>query len=879
MVVSKHSAIETGSYPGCSQLVTIITIFLPVKNMNIYRDVEKILDETEYAVLHGWDSLPYSLRSDLDISVKPCHLGTLEESLSNYEGGRLVQMIQHEASCFFFILAVRNGKGIEFFQVDAATDYRRNGIIYFRADELNKERANWNGFRVASPETEFAYLLVKKTLKGHTPGHQQKRLMYLIDKIGEERSKRISSLLLGEENGPDVVSRISNNNWSAVEADASVLRRALIWEVLKRDPINPVRYWYDEVKRILIRWRYPTGMLVAVLGPDGAGKSTLVENIDREFSGAFRRTAKFHLRPGLIGRKTRGKPVTDPHGKPPRPFLTSVLKLGYYSADYIMGYLYKLYPKFVRSTLVLFDRYYDDLLVDPVRYRYGGPSWLARLIRTIIPAPNLILVLDAEEDVLLKRKEEVEREELHRQRRRYRDMALRLPNAYILDARGEPEKITGDAGEILMDYLHDRYLSRRDVWFDSGDMRKTLDWLTSVLSADREKARFALDGQVDGVGVLEWETYYKFRCLPVKGGRGYLLPEDRHAAVNGLDLYNAQSWKAKAVKAPLANAFISRISRFVLKSVNVIVSRDVQSDERGDILLFEHLKDVIQQKDLHFALSLGTPGACRKPVLQINSSEGAVLGYVKSGWNELTNSLVRNEADTIEKLSGLSIDSFRTPSILYTGWWHDRYVTIQSPPEGGVSPAPGILTSQYVEALSELAGLGKARIPLRESGYWRDLLKRVKGVKNGYYRTLLEEKGIPRIEEALSGAPLPLHMSHGDLAPWNAYACGGRLFLYDWEYSREDRPPGWDLFHFIFQTNSFLKKRNPAELTSGVLNDSYNNLSKPYWEKLGVDKDMLRALFLLYVLERLSFAASDGDAGFEELGRLSKIVILLSGGR
>jgi hypothetical protein len=206
-------------------------------------------------------------------------------------------------------------------------------------------------------------------------------------------------------------------------------------------------------------------------------------------------------------------------------------------------------------------------------------------------------------------------------------------------------------------------------------------------------------------------------------------------------------------------------------------------------------------------------------------------------------------------------------------------LTIQSPPGDGVSPAPKTLARQYVNVVSELAGMRGAHVQLRESDYWKDLLRSIAGIENGYYRTILEKNGVARVEKALGDSSLPFHISHGDVAPWNAYLSGQKLFLYDWEYSHEQRPPGWDLFHFNFQINSFLKKSKPVELTSRVLNDSYNSLTKTYWEKLGVVKDMLPDLFLLYVLERFSFAASEGNAGFEELGRLSKIVLILSGDR
>ncbi len=844
--------------------------------MNIYQDVERILSDTEYAVLHGWQSLPDHHDSDLDIVINPDHLNTLEESLVDFKAAKLVQLLQHESSCFYFILAHKNGNGMEFLQVDAATDYRRNGLTYFSAEELNRARQQWKGFWVASPETELAYLLVKKTLKGETPGHQKKRLKYLIDKIGEERSTVISTELFGKELGPRVISWISNNNWGAQESNLPGLKRALMLETVKKNPLNPLTYWFSEAKRIVRRWLHPTGLFIAVLGPDGVGKSTLIQSMEVQLSGAFRRTANFHLRPGVIGKNDQGNPVTDPHGKPPRSFFVSVLKIAYYFTDYALGYLLKLYPKIVRSTLVIFDRYYDDMLVDPARYRYGGPSWLVKFMRYFIPRPDLFLILDASEDELLKRKQEVGKDELIRQRKAYRDLAAGLPNAFILDSSQNPEKLAGDASEVVLDYLHGRYMKRRSMFFPNDDRKKTLSWLTSVLSADPDKSYFVMSGSEREDMMTGWGNYYEFNYLPLNNGRGYLLPlNSKSAAANGLSLYNAQSGTARVIKTLLKKPYIGGVGSVFMKSVNLMIKRDIDYVEKSEVLLFEYLKEALQEKKLDFAVSLGTPGPHRKPVIQLTNANDTVIGYAKVGWNGVTNSLVKNEADTINDLSQGSFHSFCKPSLLHAGWWHNRYLTIQSSPKGTLSPAPKTLTSHYLNMVEELADLNIKYMPIKESAFWSSLLDNLKNVKGGFYLGILKRKIIPKIDKSFGDTPLPFHMSHGDLAPWNAYIKDEKLYLYDWEYSRSDAPGGWDLLHFSTQTNILLKKRNSSELCKTIFNDAYNSLTKPYWDKLGISKDALNLLLVLYILERLSFAASEGAGNSHEISQFSKIINLL----
>ncbi|KKK82883.1 hypothetical protein LCGC14_2798930, partial [marine sediment metagenome] len=171
-------------------------------------------------------------------------------------------------------------------------------------------------------------------------------------------------------------------------------------------------------------------MMVVFLGTDGSGKSSVIHRLSRELSDEFQGSHYVHLRPGL-GRSTRneGQPVTDPHANTPRSYLGSVVKAFYLLFDYTVGYFIKIRP-LRRSSLVLFDRYYHDMLVDPRRYRYGGPSWLARWVGTVIPKPDIFILLDAPAEVLYARKKEVAFEEVVRQRDAYLNLVRSLSNGY-----------------------------------------------------------------------------------------------------------------------------------------------------------------------------------------------------------------------------------------------------------------------------------------------------------------------------------------------------------------------------------------------------------------------------------------------------------------
>jgi thymidylate kinase len=408
--------------------------------------------QVRYCVLHGWQELPERLPSDLDIVVAPKDFARLERTLLHADGARLVQVIRYEWSSYCFVLAVQEGGHVRFLPVDVATDYRWDGWIWFHAEELLDGRRPWNGFWVASPEVEFQYLLVKKILKGAFPEQSRERLRELAEGLGQKATS-IAARLLGRQWGAQVLTWIRSGQWKALEGNLRTLKRVLKGQRVRQDPLNPIRYWVPELRRIWQRWRYPTGLVVAVLGPDGSGKSALIERLEREMRGAFRRATALHLMPSLPRRKGSRGPVTDPHGKPPRGCVPSLMKLIYWWVAYWVGWFADVYPKKVRWTLVLFDRYYDDLLADPKRYRYGGPMWLARLVGRFIPKPDLFFFLDLPAEVAHARKPEVPLEEAKRLREHYLKLALSVPNVHVVDASRPLEEVVAEVEEIILRYL------------------------------------------------------------------------------------------------------------------------------------------------------------------------------------------------------------------------------------------------------------------------------------------------------------------------------------------------------------------------------------------------------------------------------------------
>ncbi len=193
----------------------------------------------------------------------------------------------------------------------------------------------------------------------------------------------------------------------------------------------------------------PPGRVVAVLGPDGAGKSTIIAGIRARLADTGVPCSYYHWTipwSARVGGEVAI--VTDPHGRPPKGLLASIAQLAWHLVKAWPAWLRHVRPAVRRGDWVLLDRTWADLACDPRRYRYGGPRWLLRPWLALLPRADSVLVLHAPADVILARKQEVERSELTRQLIAYRAVGLSSRGLLIDAAPPAPEVVACALGAL-----------------------------------------------------------------------------------------------------------------------------------------------------------------------------------------------------------------------------------------------------------------------------------------------------------------------------------------------------------------------------------------------------------------------------------------------
>ncbi len=419
-----------------------------------------------YCVLAGYDTLPDEPLSDIDFMVSIQDFKTLPgviAAIAKQSNLQFVQFLKHETSACFYVLARLEGSCVTLLQADSAADFRRHRRIWLRADDvLARRRKHSRGFWIPAPADAFIYYLVKRIDKQSLlPDHGD-----YLSRLYHEDPPGCDLLLArfwSRESALRLSEAASGCKWSEVINGTKQFAADLINHP---NVYKDAFYSLKELARWVSRVLHPTGLLVICLGPDGVGKSSVAAGLQSTLRQCFRRTHSFHLRPGLLRGAAAGREFTaQPQGKPARSYCGSIAKFLFLLSDYWLGYWICVRPLLVRSSLVVFDRYFDDLIADPRRFRVQSLTWLARFISRIIPTPDIVLVLDAPPETVHNRKQELTVPEISRQREAYLGIAQKPGRRFVrvIDGSQQLDCVIARSCAAVLEYMETRTARRLHI--------------------------------------------------------------------------------------------------------------------------------------------------------------------------------------------------------------------------------------------------------------------------------------------------------------------------------------------------------------------------------------------------------------------------------
>jgi thymidylate kinase len=383
------------------------------------------LKDTDYALLkfihNTIDALPET--SDIDLAIDRKDRKEILNIIR--KGANLARVHVHHKSFAMFVSLLF--KDETYLEIDLIHRFDRKGIIYLNADEvIDHAVTRKDGLKVAAETHNFEYVL----LYYHCNGSEvpQRYRQYFSTFSFEQRSA-IFTHITGRY-------KVNINTLDELYDLRTRFSKKIQLHVQQRPDnrqpsrfLHKVRYYLDVLRDAI----FHRGITVTFSGVDGAGKSTVLEEVKETLQYKYRqRTIVLRHRPTLLpilsslrygkeGAEQRAKESLPRQGRNNNIF-SSLIRFFYYYADYLLGQYYIFFRYTLRGYTVLYDRYYFDFIIDPRRSNIELPTWFTRWFYMFIFKPEVNVFLFASPEIIKQRKQELSHEDIHHLTSGYRKL-------------------------------------------------------------------------------------------------------------------------------------------------------------------------------------------------------------------------------------------------------------------------------------------------------------------------------------------------------------------------------------------------------------------------------------------------------------------------
>ena len=461
---------------GCFLIYEWVTYPLPeIKNKSLRWYLKSLFEVLEqngilYCVFRDYDKMQYEeTEKEIDLFVDPAHLKNFERTLFKREFYKIPAW-GHEPHQFYIAYIKDLGTWLKLDVINAfwfAKPVNALGLEFSKSYLLNRTRREL-AF-VPTVEDKFLILLLKCIIndKGFPP-ERKARLVEIYREIAADRVaiQRISQNLkryFGSALSWELINKtLPERKWDTLlEVRKKVIRR-LFWYQPGATIGRYFKILFLKRARPLLFMFHHRGISVALLAPDGAGKSTLAyELIEQRYLNARLIYMGSNINASNVGLPTTFWLKAVEKKKKKRilwKWIFSVLNF----PNQLIEQWYRLVVgryHILRGRTVIFDRFVYDSWINPrdARLKKQIRRWLSN--RTCLN-PDLVILLDAPGTVLFARKGEHTSASLEIKRRAYLDLKNRLPNLVVIDATQGLETIQQELISLLWRYYGIRDLKK-----------------------------------------------------------------------------------------------------------------------------------------------------------------------------------------------------------------------------------------------------------------------------------------------------------------------------------------------------------------------------------------------------------------------------------
>lgn len=384
-----------------------------MENKELIMDLFNLLNQKyNYAVLRSFDDLPENFSShDIDILVDKKEFNKLKKEVHelitkfNYQ----ILMVNTNERFNTFIIAKQVENQLVYLYLDFFFNYSLYGVNLVNSQTVLNERVFNGKVYHVNKVYEFLEKFLNTTLLNQK---YPSKYASILDDINQNYDSIVNAKLIETFN-------IKNLNIENIKNHSSkkLLRKAFT-KSLFSNPIKQIVNSFNFMFYHIKGKAKPNGFSFSITGPDGSGKTTILDGVQAIFSKVYREVSYNHFRPSVLPRiaelfKKSGlkKEIDENYDKPHRGGktgkLSSLFRIFYYIADYRIGYYRIVKPILFRRGVIIFDRYFTDIISDSKRSQINLNYKFIFFFRRFVPNMNYNFIVFVEPKRILERKQEL----------------------------------------------------------------------------------------------------------------------------------------------------------------------------------------------------------------------------------------------------------------------------------------------------------------------------------------------------------------------------------------------------------------------------------------------------------------------------------------
>lgn len=425
-------------------------------------------DGIKYCILRNYENLDTNIGHDIDMMIDEksldININDYINKVVSYLGWKC--KITYNEKSFYTVICYDFNESVKLLKIDIWTQLLWRGIPWIDNGVLFETVKKYKNIYIPSDGVESAITVLKEIIGGGSV--PEKYYKKIFDGVTSDKVNfiRVLEKTFGQYSY-ELLEKCVKKNFKFIDQQKIRVHQ----EIAKNRPITYILSsgwrFFKKIKKVF----KPEGRLIVFVGPDGSGKSSIIDAVTKKLHHIDKRVHKYHIRLNIFPELRTGLGLSSMKGKVnehlgenddvilenvklKRTFiskLASWVVVIYYALEFFIGKPIISYKK-RKGIYIFFDRYFYDYYAQPTT---RDIIWKYRkILSSFVTKPDIIIHLCANPEIVYRRKQELNKLEIMAQNQYIERYIQEFENAYTITNEAKSiEEITSEVFSKISDKI------------------------------------------------------------------------------------------------------------------------------------------------------------------------------------------------------------------------------------------------------------------------------------------------------------------------------------------------------------------------------------------------------------------------------------------